>query len=188
MASALALTCAASAANAALVLFSGGPATTFADGSFSSNLSGSFPDGFYANGPHAAFNGFGQNGERILFNAPVTLNSLWLGKCNYCVDTGPASFTVSLYDASSVLLDAQSITASSTEALLSFDTPGVTKVEFTFEGGQDFYGDGRIVAWYQARDISYTLGGVPEPAVWALMVGGFGLAGGALRRHRRAAA
>jgi len=30
--------------------------------------------------------------------------------------------------------------------------------------------------------------GVPEPASWALMIGGFGLAGGALRRRRRLAA
>ena len=28
-------------------------------------------------------------------------------------------------------------------------------------------------------------GGVPEPASWALMIGGFGLAGATLRRRRR---
>jgi hypothetical protein len=30
------------------------------------------------------------------------------------------------------------------------------------------------------------LGGVPEPASWAMMLGGFGLVGGALRSHRKA--
>ena len=31
--------------------------------------------------------------------------------------------------------------------------------------------------------ISNAVGAVPEPASWALMIGGFGLAGGALRRR-----
>jgi hypothetical protein len=33
-----------------------------------------------------------------------------------------------------------------------------------------------------------TAGGVPEPATWALMIGGFGLAGAALRRKALVAA
>lgn len=37
--------------------------------------------------------------------------------------------------------------------------------------------------------VRYTLGGaVPEPTTWALMIGGFGLAGAALRRRRTAIA
>jgi hypothetical protein len=35
---------------------------------------------------------------------------------------------------------------------------------------------------------SHDSGGAPEPAAWALMLGGFGLAGAALRRRRRHAA
>lgn len=31
------------------------------------------------------------------------------------------------------------------------------------------------------------LGGIPEPATWAMMITGFGMAGGALRRHKRSA-
>jgi hypothetical protein len=33
-----------------------------------------------------------------------------------------------------------------------------------------------------------SVGGVPEPAAWALMISGFGLAGAALRRGRKAIA
>jgi hypothetical protein len=36
-----------------------------------------------------------------------------------------------------------------------------------------------------AVTITYTLGPVPEPASWAMMVGGFGLAGGVMRRGRK---
>ncbi len=37
-------------------------------------------------------------------------------------------------------------------------------------------------------NVSVTNGAVPEPAAWALMIGGFGLAGAALRRRRSAVA
>lgn len=184
--SALALVSAASGASAALVTFNGGPSTSFVDGSFSTNLSGYLPDGFYALGPHAAYNGYGQQGEYILFNKSVTLGSLAIGKCGYCYDAHPTSYTVDLFGAGSVLIGSQTVTASSTEETLTFNRPGVTKVEFTFQGGDQLYPDHKV-AWYEVRDISYTLG-VPEPAVWALMIGGFGLAGAALRRRKVASA
>ena len=200
-ASLAAVVSAASAAHATLVDF-GGPITfpdtsqyrtVFACGTFSHDLSGTWaPDGFRPVDQYSAFNWYGQNGEYISFNAPVTLNSLKLGPCSLCLDTHPASFTVNLYNAASVLLASQSITGSSTEETLNFDTSNVSKVEFTFAGvkGANPYGDGREVAWYLVRDISYTLGGgaVPEPAVWALMIGGFGMAGVALRRRKAAKA
>ena len=47
-------------------------------------------------------------------------------------------------------------------------------------------------AWDGVDNISITgapgAGGVPEPASWALMIGGFGMAGAALRRRQRAVA
>lgn len=43
-------------------------------------------------------------------------------------------------------------------------------------------------AFTRTVDSGPIAGGVPEPASWALMIGGFGLAGAALRRRREAAA
>ncbi len=195
-ASVAAVVSAASAANATLVEFTDPPfpqvvSTVFADGTFSYGLSGTQDDGFIELGLNMAANAYGQNGEYISFNAPVTLNSLKIAPCTFC--GLPASlYTVNLYNAASVLIGSQSITGSSTEETLTFDTANVSKVEFDFVGGHpsSIPGDSRSVAWYLVRDISYTLGGggVPEPAVWALMIGGFGMAGVALRRRKAAQA
>ena len=71
-----------------------------------------------------------------------------------------------------------SLTGSNT-LLFSYDSPGGA-----FAGPQGT-GD---EAW-GLRDITVNAtGGVPEPASWALMIGGFGLAGAALRRRRAALA
>lgn len=193
---ALALSAAAGAADAALLVDFGpgtGRALTFADGTFSHDLSGVRPDGFYARNQYGAINGWGQNGEHIDFNSGVTLQQLTLGYCPTCFNSHPATFTVNLYGAGLALLGSQSISGSSTEETLVFNTPNVTRVEFTFEDtdGTNPYGDGREVAWFLVRDISYALGGgggVPEPAVWALMIGGFGMAGAMIRRRRAIAA
>lgn len=42
----------------------------------------------------------------------------------------------------------------------------------TFEGG------------FGIDNLSYTIGAVPEPATWAMMISGFGMIGGAMRRRR----
>lgn len=60
---------------------------------------------------------------------------------------------------------------------LSLNGPGITRVQFGSNAG----------AWV-ADDLSFTAdlsSSVPEPGVWAMMITGFGLAGGVLRRRRR---
>jgi hypothetical protein len=50
--------------------------------------------------------------------------------------------------------------------------------------GWDNTGNGVGDAWFKA---SFNAGGVPEPASWAMMLGGFGMVGGAMRSRRKAA-
>ena len=60
---------------------------------------------------------------------------------------------------------------------LNLSGAGITRVQF-----------GSTNANWVADDLSFTVGGaVPEPATWAMMITGFGLAGAALRRRPRSA-
>jgi hypothetical protein len=56
---------------------------------------------------------------------------------------------------------------------------GVNTIEFIYSGASQGLGD---EGWGLERIL--VTGGVPEPATWALMLSGFGLAGVALRRRR----
>jgi len=57
-------------------------------------------------------------------------------------------------------------------------TSALTRVAFSF-AGNNFQNFDNVTL--QASGAAP----VPEPATWAMMIGGFGLVGGALRRHRR---
>jgi len=58
-------------------------------------------------------------------------------------------------------------------------TPGTT-VAFTFNNAGNYFND--------STGFNFTISDVPEPASWAMMIGGFGAVGGSLRRRRGAAA
>lgn len=70
-----------------------------------------------------------------------------------------------------------------------FQTSVSTFLDSGYAGNVD---EVRVVGYngyYVMDDVTYTAaggGGVPEPATWALMIGGFGMAGVALRRRRTA--
>lgn len=173
----------AATANASVVTFDGGPTASFADGTFSMNLSGIWPDGFFATSSTQAYNGYGQTGEWISFNSAQQLNFLTLN--DYF---GLNGVTVSLYDGLGNLITAQTadfVNGSATQTL-TFNTNDVSKVVFDNIGGANYYGDGRTAGWYLVDNITYSdnvAGGnaVPEPATLAM----FGLGALALTASRR---
>jgi hypothetical protein len=153
-----------------VVSFTGGPSTSWADGTFSTNLSGDYADGFYPVSGSSAYNGYGQNGEYILFNNLVTLNSLSLigGRSGGCCTLNPDSVIVSLYDGASFLGSQTDASLGDWETLI-FNVADVNKIEFDFTGGDvNYYEDGRTVAWYVVDNVTYNgLGQVPEPGTGA---------------------
>jgi hypothetical protein len=61
--------------------------------------------------------------------------------------------------------------------------PGIGKsFAIAFGGGSSPFGD--LVVYDNIKLEAFSLAGVPEPASWAMMIGGFGLAGIAARRRR----
>lgn len=173
------------AANASVVTFDGDPALSWAGGTFTYGLSGDYLDGFFTQGAAStsAYNGYGQSGESIGFNSPVTLESLDLMECGFCQGGAPVDYTVALFDRFGVPLTSQTVLPTTSPQTLVFDTPGVSTVTFTFDGGSNLFGDGRSVAWYVVSNVTFD--DVPEPAAWSLMLLGVAAAG-SLARHSRA--
>ncbi len=56
------------------------------------------------------------------------------------------------------------------------------RLDFVVNNNGSYYNDSTGLS------ATFSTGGVPEPATWALMIGGFGLVGAALRRRRATAA
>ena len=67
---------------------------------------------------------------------------------------------------------------------------GILRLEY-FEGFDDgsvnpdsLWNSGTVTFTYDGDVVTPPTGAVPEPATWAMMIGGFGLVGGALRRRQ----
>jgi len=72
-------------------------------------------------------------------------------------------------------------------SFLTFGWNGIDRLEFEISGGTQSGYPG-LGDYFGADDLTFDTAAVPEPASWALMIGGFGLAGAALRRRRLVAA
>jgi hypothetical protein len=163
------------------VTFDSFPSLSWPGGTFSSNLSGGVynpHDGFYEIDSTSAYNGFGMSGEYILFNAPVTLDSLVIqgGASAECCAQNPSTITVSLYNNSLDLIGSILDTNPTIAETMTFNDSGVSEIIFTYTGGTNFYDTGITTAWYEVSDITYA-GASPTPEVSSFLLFGTGLIG-----------
>ena len=110
-------------------------------------------------------------GEQLDFTSAINVFELFVGSGS------GASFWANAYDSLGGLVSSTNISLSQGDwGALSLSGAGITRVQF----------GSNARAWV-ADDLSFTAGlssAVPEPAVWAMMITGFGLAGAAPRRRR----
>ena len=131
------------------------------------------------------------NGFNDCIGGCVTTNTFGLGSLNVALDQGYAqvglyvgqataySLDVSFYDAANNLLGT---------VVAAGAVDGVTFAGWRTDGAA--IASVRIVnavdnGFRVAAQSGYFQAAVPEPATWAMMIGGFGLVGGAMRRRAR---
>lgn len=180
------LSACALSAHASVVTFSGEPAKTFADGSFSWHLDGDGNEvGFYplaSQFGERALNSSG-TGETIYFTSPVYFNALTFEAAAEAIN--PAAITVSLYDAHANLLAAQGFAIDMPffpDLTLTFDQAGVAAAAITLDYDAAF---GQY-ATFIVKNVTYgevPAGSVPEPASLALL--GLGVCAALSARRKR---
>jgi hypothetical protein len=107
--------------------------------------------------------------EQIFFAAPVSGFRIYVGSA------GAATYTASAFNAADELIATTSVAgAAATYSALNLNVGGISRVIFEAQGQ----------SYYVADDLSFSAGGVPEPATWGLLIAGFAGAGVTLRKRR----
>ena len=137
------------------------------------NQSGGFGINARSGTDFLAFNTIvGAVSDRLSFSSPASNFSIYVGYGGVV-----AIFTANYYDSTNALIDSQTIFASGGFYGKLFHSGPVSFVDISSSSS----------AWV-ADDLSFDVAvapAVPEPATWAMMLSGFGIVGGALRRSRR---
>ncbi|BAK65282.1 hypothetical protein SLG_06070 [Sphingobium sp. SYK-6] len=106
----------------------------------------------------------------MMWAAPITFGGAYFAGFN--------TLLVDLYLGGSLVSSTGAVSLSAAPTLIGNGYAGlVDKVVITGSGGN----------FWVIDDVTYDVasaGAVPEPATWAMMIGGFALAGGAMRRQR----
>ncbi len=112
------------------------------------------PDGFDA-WEGGSYNFYGEQGESIVFDNPVSLNSIMLRDMPSLNATNP--LYIEFFDAGDASLGISTLDLTITLTAYPLNVSGVKKMVFTFDGGIPFYDDGRDHAWYFIDDISFDI-------------------------------
>jgi hypothetical protein len=188
-ATAIAVSISAAAAQAAPVSidFTALPASTTVTNQYA-GVTFSLAGGLASGAPQTAYYGTGLSNSPSGGNYP-TADSL---VATFSAPVSDVSFTFDVegyngnnnyqvYSSSNVLIGSGALLAQSAPYILAGSDIG----SIVWSNGQ-----GTNRSWTQALStLSYTIptltGAAPEPATWGMMIGGFGMAGGALRSRRR---
>ena len=85
------------------------------------------------------------------------------------------------------LFSSSSVLNTSGPSLLTFNWSGINNLRFSISGGTQNPGLPGAGNYFALDNLSLTAAGVPEPATWGLMILGFGLIGGLMRRRTQPA-
>lgn len=128
------------------------------------------------------FTGVPPVGPGVTFDAVVVVRADGTGVVTAFNDGAPP--TVTALDSSDLLLEGNLVAAFVDIALLP--SRGFALADYRFNvwsrSGGGNVGIADLVQ--ESGTFGFEAGAVPEPSAWALMIAGFGLAGGALRRQR----
>jgi hypothetical protein len=154
---------------------------TLSDGTLPTVQSYAFTGGLVKSGPNNLLNDRDQSlpGRGPITVRPFTPGDFIFGLGMWNVG-GDDQLRLSFYDAADNLIE--QVTSSPSFGFFGLvNSAGATRAVVDFVGGNGY---APTDDWQTAVRVTIDPGGIPEPSTWAMMIGGFGLAGAACRKSR----